>query len=256
MKILILEDEINAAKELQRILTELDDSISILSIIDTVEDGIDYLSNNPAPDLIFSDIQLADGMCFEIYNKIQVSSPIIFCTSFDEYTLEAFETNAVSYILKPITTEKVSNALDKFNQFKNAFDPKTAANAMENLSKQLNSSYKKALLIDQRDKIIPLQVKEIAYFYKQQGMVNITTLSNQQYYMTSSLDELERSINPEDFFRANRQFLINRVAVINVERYFMRKLVVQLSVSVSEKIYISKAKAGDFLRWLEGEGGK
>lgn len=252
MKILIIEDEIKAAKELQRILLEINDEVVIVGIIDSVEGGVEYLRANPHPDLIFSDIQLADGMCFEIYSKVAVKSPIIFCTAFDEYMLEAFDTNAVSYILKPITAAKVEAALEKYIQLKAAFIPAKAAVAIDKLAYQLKYPYKTALLVDQKEKIIPLQVKEIAFLYLDKTIVKITTLHNERYFIASSMDDLERLLDPDMFYRANRQFLINRSAIANAQRYFSRKLIAKLTIDTAEPIIISKAKSTEFLKWLEG----
>lgn len=252
MKILIIEDELKAAEELQRLLLSLDRDIVIAGIIDSVEESIRYLHDQPHPDLIFSDIQLADGMCFEIYKTVQVKSPIIFCTSFDEYMMEAFDTNAISYLLKPITVEKVEAALQKFQQLKAVFEPVQAAKAIDAFAHQLKYPYKTALLVDLREKIIPLQVKDIAFFYLDKTIVRITTTHHHQYVITSSLDDIERMVDPSMFYRANRQFLINKGAVDNAERFFSRKLVVKLTVETPETIIVSKAKASEFLRWLEG----
>ncbi|WET03973.1 LytTR family DNA-binding domain-containing protein [Flavobacterium sp. YJ01] len=254
MKILIIEDEIKTAKELQRILLCFKGfDIEILAIIDSVEESLLYLNNNPHPDLIFSDIQLADGLCFEIFNKISVKSPVIFCTAFDSYMMEAFDVNAVSYILKPVSVQSVEAALQKFRLMQEAFEPEKAARTISALGQQMKSNYKITLLVEQRERIVPLKVNDIAFFYlDKKNVVKITTLNSQRYFMASSLDEVEGTISHQQFYRANRQFLINRDAVESVERYFSRKLVAKLSAEVPEIIIISKAKASDFLRWLEG----
>lgn len=249
MKVLIIEDELNAAKELERILLLADPTISILGLLDSVESSIAFLKLY-IPDLIFSDIQLADGMCFEIYNTVKVTSPIIFCTAYDDYMLEAFDTNAVSYLLKPITEENVQKALGKFKKLKSAFKPETAAISIEQLARQLKYTYKTSLLVEQREKIIPIQVKEIAYIILENTIVSIVTLDNQKYISSTNLDEFERVLDPELFYRANRQFIINRVAIANVERYFSRKLIIKLKMETRENIIVSKAKASDFLSWL------
>lgn len=252
MNILIIEDEIRAARELERILKSLDRTIVITGIIDSVEEGIHYFNSNPQPDLIFSDVQLTDGMCFEIFRAVPVSSPIIFCTAFDEYTMEAFDTNAISYVLKPTTQEKIDAALQKFQKMKAAFEPVQAAKALETVAHQLKYSYKTGLLVEQRGKIIPVQVKDIGLFYLDKSSIQIITLNQQQYSISSSLDELERILDPELFYRANRQFLINRHAISNAERFFSRKLVAKLNIVTPETIVVSKAKASHFLQWLEG----
>lgn len=252
MNILIIEDEIRAARELQRILSQIDSSINILSVIDSVEDAVVYLNDNKTVDLIFSDIQLVDGNSFEIYDQVQINCPIIFCTAFDEYMLEAFDTNAVSYVLKPISTEKIEAALEKYYALKSAFQPVQAAERIHKVTHQLKLNYKTTLLVDQREKIIPLAVMDIAYCYLENTMVKIGTHNNQKYFLTSSLDVLEKQLNPQHFFRANRQFLINKTAIANIERYFSRKLSIQLTTDTPEVIIVSKAKASEFLKWIEG----
>ena len=250
MNVLIIEDELKAAKELEKIILSLED-VSI-RIIDSVEESLNYLSNDPPIDLIFSDIQLADGICFDIYKSIDIKSPIIFCTAFDEYMMEAFETNAVSYILKPVSIDKVDAALQKFRQMKKVFEPTEVSRVIEALSGQLKYPYKTALLVNQREKIIPVEVKQMAFLYLEEINVKITMLNGQEYFVTFSLDKLEKMLDPEMFYRANRQFLISRQAITNVERFFSRKLVAQLHVPTPENVVVSKAKASDFLRWLEG----
>ncbi len=251
MKILIIEDEINAAGELARILVRLDASNTVLAILDSVEASIAFLKGDNLPDLIFSDIQLVDGMCFEIYREVPLKRPIIFCTAYDEYMLEAFETNAVSYLLKPVTEGAVAKAMEKYRSLKSAFEPITATLSIEKLGKQLKYTYKKTILVEQREKIIPLPVSDIAYLYLENTIIQIRTNKNHQYFITSTLDELERMLDPEVFYRANRQFIINRLAIASIERFFSRKLVAKLVVQTPETVVISKANASDFLRWLE-----
>jgi two-component system response regulator LytT len=252
MKILIIEDEINAAKELEKILLHLDPSNIILAILDSVEASITFLRGNNLPDLIFSDIQLADGMCFEIYREVPLIKPIIFCTAYDEYMLEAFETSALSYLLKPITEQTVAKAIEKYHGLKAAFEPIAATRSVQQLGEHLQYTYKKTILIEQRENIIPLPVQDIAYLYLENAVIQIGTNKNQQYFTTSTLDELERILDPEVFYRANRQFIINRLAISKIERFFSRKLIAKLVVKTPETVVISKANASDFLRWLEG----
>lgn len=253
MNILIIEDEIRTANELEKILLSIDPTIHILDKIDSIEASIAYLENNDHPDLIFADIQLADGMSFEIFQSIEVKSPIIFCTAFDEYMTEAFDTNAISYILKPVNKEKVSAALQKFQNLRIAFEPVKAAQNIANATRQLKLTYKTTLLVEHRQNIIPLPVSEIAFLYLDKTIIKITTFNNQTYHLTSSMDELEKNIDPEVFYRANRQFLINKKSIANIERFFTRKLAAKLIVSTPETVVVSKAKASEFLRWIEGQ---
>lgn len=252
MRIMIIEDEIKAVREMERILLSLDAGIEIVAKTDSVEDSIAYLSKNPHPDLIFSDIQLSDSLCFEIFEQVHVKSPIVFCTAFDAYTMEAFDTNAISYILKPVNVKKVSAALQKFTDMKSAFEQDTISQSIRSVGRQLKYAYKSNLLVEQGDKLIPIQVKDIAFIYLDQTIVKITTLKRERYFFASSLDEMERVLDPALFYRANRQFLVNRAAIGSAERYLSRRLVIKLLVEPPEPIVVSKAKAGEFLQWLEG----
>lgn len=251
MNVLIIEDEPRAARELCDILADIDDAIKVVATLNSVNKSLEWFERNSQPDLILSDIQLADGLCFEIYQTINVNSPVIFCTAFDEYLMDAFESNAVSYLMKPITKEKVEKALEKFHRLKSAFEREAPAITMEKLLGQLKYKYKTALLVNLQEKIIPIQVRDIAFFYLGKSRANITTLNNQKYDFDSSLDELEKMLDPFLFYRANRQFLINRDAVVNAERFFARKLIAKLKINTPETIVVSKAKASDFLKWLE-----
>lgn len=249
--ILIIEDEAKAARELATILKHIDDDINVLAMPDSVEQSLQWFAANKQPDLIFSDIQLGDGLCFDIYNQVTVTSPVIFCTAFDEYLMNAFDTNAVSYLLKPITREKVEKALDKFHTLKSVFGKEDSNKGLPALLQQLQHNYKTALLVHQKEKIIPIQVKDIAFFYLDKTGISITTLNHQKYSLSTALEEIENMLDPSLFYRANRQFLINKAAIANAERFFARKLVARLVVDTPEHIIVSKAKASDFLQWLE-----
>jgi len=255
MNVLIIEDEARSARELCGIITSADNSVHIIATLESVEQALAWFAHNPPPDLIFSDIQLADGLSFEIYEKIKITCPIIFCTAYDEYLMNAFETNAISYLLKPVTKDKVEKALDKFNTLQEAFIKESSAIAIEKMLKQVKQTYKSTLLVSHREKIIPVQVKDIAYFCLDNTIVQLCTMQNQRYFMTTSLDELEKTIDPILFYRANRQYLINRNAISNVERFFSRKLAVKLLMDTPEGIVVSKTKAIEFLQWLEGAEG-
>lgn len=250
--VLILEDESRAARELAKMLSHIDESIQIVATLDSVEQTMKWMAHNPPPQLIFSDIQLADGLCFEIYTQMDIQSPVIFCTAFDEYLMKAFEANAVSYLLKPITREKVEKALDKFHNLKTVFTQQQEKTRLAGVLHQLKYPYKSALLVHQQEKIVPVQVRDIGFFYLDKTMVRMLTTDGQQYYLSAALEEIENMLDPSIFFRANRQFLVNKSAIVNAERYFARKLIIKLSVKTPETIVVSKARASGFLQWLEG----
>lgn len=252
MNVLIIEDEARSARELEAIITTVNPSVKILGIMESVEQSLNWLVANGQPDLIFSDIQLADGLSFEIYESVKITCPIIFCTAFDEYLMNAFDTNAISYLLKPINEAKVEKAFGKLKTLIQTAQKDEPDQRIAQLLAGLKRNYKTTLLVSQREKIIPVQTKDIAYICLDATVIRLVTLHNQSYFMTSSMDEMEKILDPELFFRANRQFFINRHAISNVEKFFTRKLAVKMTVETPELILISKTKAVTFLQWLEG----
>jgi two-component system LytT family response regulator len=250
MNVLIIEDEAPSAKELVQLIAAADASVRVVAMLESVEQGVAWLSSNPQPDLIFSDIQLTDGSSFAIFQRVAITCPIVFCTAFDDYLMDAFETNAISYLLKPVTKEKVEGALQKLRLLRGEAGRESEQLGVQNLIKQLRQPYKGTILVNLREKIIPVLTRDIAYFYMEHSLVEVCTLQQQKYFITGSMDELEKTMDPELFFRANRQFLIGRAAIVNAERSFSRKLVVKLIVSTADTIVVSKAKASEFLHWL------
>ncbi|WP_197276722.1 LytTR family DNA-binding domain-containing protein [Mangrovimonas sp. ST2L15] len=253
--VLIIEDEIKTAKALKQSIEDASLDTQVLGIVQSVKGALNWFENNEAPDLIFSDIQLADGLSFEIYRQIDIESPIIFCTAFDEYAIDAFKTNGIDYLLKPIDDDKLHVSLDKFQKMKNLFG-KTASNdtdksKLDALLSQLTNPYKKTILVHFQGKMIPLKMSEVAYLQYDLGNVYLVTFSNKKYTLNQTLDELESSLNPDEFFRANRQFIIHRDAVQDLENYFSRRMVLKLQVPTSEVIIVSKTKSPQLLRWLE-----
>ena len=252
MNVLIIEDEARSARELQAVITAVNPAVRILGIMESVEQSLNWLEAHGQPDLIFSDIQLADGLSFEIYELVKITCPIIFCTAFDEYLMKAFDTNAISYLLKPINEAKVEKAFEKLNTLLQTKKKDEPDFRIAQLLAGLKRNYRTTLLVNQREKIIPIQTKDIAFICLDATVIRLVTLQNQQYFMTSSMDQMEKILDPELFFRANRQFFINRNAIGIVEKFFTRKLAVKLTVETPELILISKTKATTFLQWLEG----
>jgi two-component system LytT family response regulator len=252
MQVLIIEDEKKAARNLEKILSEIDDTIHVAAVIESVEQGIKWFGEHASPDLIFSDIQLTDGVSFLIYQQVKIEAPVIFYTAFDEYLMQAFDTNAVSYLLKPVNPEQVERALEKYRNMRKMFRERNGEQPVNTLLSQLDYRYKSALLVNQGEKIIPLKTDDIACFYLDENFLLIITRSNQKYRYSSSLDEMQQQLNSTQFYRANRQFIINREYVTGIERYFTRRLVAKLSVETPEKIIVSKTRSTEFLNWLEG----
>jgi DNA-binding LytR/AlgR family response regulator len=251
MQIVILEDEAKTAADLKETLIQVDRSIEIVKIIDSIEASVDYFQKNGMPDILFSDIQLADGLSFELFKTVNITCPVIFCTAFDEYAIEAFKTQGVDYILKPFDEESIRKSLDKVKQLEQHF---TSQNSLlKNLGEVLlqQKSYKTSFLIAFQGKMIPVATSDIACFYIVDEMVYLHTFSNKKYMTDYSLDEIERMVDPKQYYRANRQFILQFKAIVEVELFFARKLVVKVEVNVPNSIVISKAKASEFLDWME-----
>ena len=251
MKIVIIEDERLTADDLMQTLWEIDPAIETAAVLRSVSEGVRWFGNNPLPDLIFSDIQLGDGLSFEILGKQYV--PVIFCTAYDEYALKAFNANGIDYILKPFTKESVSCALEKYNNLTRGVKDDMARQyeTVRELFSRINVARPSSLLIHFKDTIFPLKIADIALFRLEHGVVSLTTFENRVYYPGKSLDELEELVG-EEFFRVNRQYLVNRKAVVNASSILSRKLSISVNVPVSETLTVSKEKASSFLKWLAG----
>lgn len=250
MKVVIIEDEKITARDLAQTIRQLFPQVIIEKILGTVKDSIDHLTNDASADLIFSDIQLGDGLSFEIFAAVEIDIPVIFCTAYDEYALHAFKANGFDYILKPFTDESVSAAINKYLAFRGKIaDNALPYKALEELFATRKSADTGAVLVYQKDKILPVAVNDIAFFYLKNGIVNLTTFEKKSYIVNKTMDEIGKITEPL-FFRANRQFLVNRKAVQDASSSLSRKLTLSLSVPVPETVTISREKMPQFLEWL------
>lgn len=249
MNIVIIEDEIKTAKALAKMILLIQPSAQIAATIQSVKTAVAYLSENANPDLIFMDVQLADGNCFEIFKQVQVLSPVIFCTAFDEYAMDAFKANGVDYILKPFSTESLQSAFEKVALLKNFFQVNEQASLQ--INKLLDQAGKTGFLVFKNNKYSTIQTHDIACFYIRDEITTLVTVNSEEYAISQSLEELYKVLNPKQFFRINRQYLISYSAVKEVEHYFARKLLVKLNISTAEQLIIGKDKATLFLNWLD-----
>ena len=251
MKILIIEDEENAAIQLMNMIRQIEDSPTFSGVIDNIEDAVDFLSARPDIDLIFLDIHLSDGSSFEIFKEVKVDIPIIFTTAYDQYAIQSFEVNSIDYLLKPIRLEKLIMSIEKFRRLN---DRQTFDGTMfQKLSRMLNESknQKRNFLIPLKGKLIPVSADDFAWFEISDGVVTGTKFDQTPLVMEQkSLEELVEDIDPTKFFRANRQYLINREAIKEIEYYFNGRLFARLFPAPKEKVLISKAKATEFKEWL------
>ena len=249
MKALIIEDEMMAAKALQKLIGEVSPDTEIVDVLESVEESVEWLENIPMPDLMFMDIHLADGSSFAIFEKVNVTCPVIFTTAYDEFALKAFEVNSLDYLLKPISREALERAMNKFQTLAGA---RFNADKIERLLEQLGEKkrYRSYFLLPERDKLVPLSTKDIAYAYIDAKSVKIVTHEHKNYYLTHTLDDLMAQLDPVMFFRANRQFIVSREAIKDVSIWFGNKLAINLNVEVPEKIIVSKAKVAEFKCWF------
>jgi two-component system response regulator LytT len=251
MKIVIIEDEKWTAEDLADTIIQVEPESQIVAVLQSVKEAVAYFKNNASPDLIFSDIQLGDGLSFEIFSTVNMNTPVIFCTAFDEYALRAFKANGIDYLLKPFTPESVQAALTKFHHLRNSVPNDSY---FQSFIKEITSQYQpkaSAILVYYKDMILPVKVDDIALFYVENEITHLLTFDNKTYYPKNNLDELEK-MTGSDFFRANRQCLLNRKSVVNASSYLSRKLSVTVSVPFDPIITISKEKTPQFLAWLSG----
>jgi len=253
MKIVIIEDEKLTADDLAETILKVSPGVQIIAKLSSVKDAVAWFRKNEQPNLIFSDIQLGDGLCFEIFRKQSVSTPVIFCTAFDEYALAAFKANGIDYILKPFDEQTIANALTRYKELERKFlgsnqQIEKILQLFENRTNQKQGS----VLVYHKDKILPVKLDDIALFYIELEITYLITFGQKTFTISKSLEELEETTG-NSFYRANRQYLVNRKAIKEASQYFARKLSLSLSIPFSETIIVSKVKVPDFLNWLSGD---
>lgn len=254
MNIAIIEDEIQTAWHIRNCIETLRPNFKVVTTLDSVEGAVEWLTKNPSPDLIISDIQLGDGLSFDIFKKTDLRSPIIFCTAFNEYAIQAFESNGIDYILKPINERVFERSILKVESIINHLSPRydmEGIEAMIRLLSQREPKYKNSFLVSYRTQLIPVDVQDIALFKYQEGFTELVTTDSHRYTLSKSLDALEAQLDPNQFYRANRQFIIAYKSVKQIEHYDDRKLLLKLQPATTEQVVISKAKASAFLDWME-----
>ena len=251
MQIIILEDELKAARSLAAMLGKLRPEATIMAQLQSVERAVDYFTRHPQPDLIFMDVQLADGLCFEIFKAVRITCPVIFCTAFSEYALEAIRANGVDYVLKPYSSDDLQAALQRVDDLRNFFQQATTPQLEHVLKKIGLPEGKRSFLVFKHNKYTTVPTDQIAYFSIRHEATLIHTFQGQEYILDQSLDQVQASLSPQQFYRLNRQYIVNFSAVKEVEHYFARKLAVMLTVPTAEKLLIGKEKTTAFLKWLE-----
>ena len=253
MRVVIVEDEIIAAQTLSRLVREIRADLEIATVLQSVEESVEWFSQHPAPDLVFMDIHLADGSSFGIFDQVRIDCPIIFTTAYNEYALEAFEVNGIDYILKPINKSRLSQALLKFGNFTYKSDNGRLISELAASLREKQNRHKTHFLIPHRDKLLPIAVENIACFCAESKIARLQTFDGQHYQLDYSLEELMKHLDPGQFFRVNRQYIVAHRAIRDLSVWFGGKLSVNLSVPTEERVIVSKARASEFKAWYTRE---
>jgi two-component system, LytTR family, response regulator LytT len=252
MKILIVEDEELAVKKLQKTLTAVDNSAEVVGTADSIQSSVEWLNENPTPDLILMDIELADGQSFEIFNLTEVKCPVIFTTSYDEYALKAFKVNSVDYLLKPVQKEELQSALEKFKKTQGAGKPDISIDSLvKELQQKLQpKEYRKRFLVKNGQKLVSIEVNDIAYFYSDGRLNFFKTADNKKFVVDYTMDELEEMLDPEKYFRISRSFYVSIAGIDKIDDYFGNRLILQLKPMVDKEALVSREKVTDFKMWM------
>ena len=247
MKILIVEDETVAYENLVNILAGIDPSIEVVGNTESIRQTVLWLQTKPAPDLILMDIHLSDGSAFSIFESIEVETAIIFTTAYDEYAIDAFKLNSVDYLLKPIKADELKRALVKFSKW-------TRAEVVQYLTQMAKlttaSRYKDKLLVPFKDKLLPIDLKDVCCFYTTDKNTCIYLKDGHYYPYSKTLEQIMTTLNPVDFIRANKQYILARHCVENITIWSDSRLLITLCTATPERIYISKNKASEFKAWM------
>lgn len=250
IRTLIIEDERPAALRLEKLLTSLDKDIEILEILDTVEASVKWFGINPQPDLIMLDIQLGDGLSFDIFRKIKVDSYVIFTTAYDEYAIKAFELNSIDYLLKPVDEGRLENSLKKYKKFKSSSQTDNINKLLETIESR-NDKFKKRFVVSIANKIKVVETNDIAFFYSKEKNTFLCTSDNRHYPLDFSLDHIEEMLNPELFFRVNRQCIVQLKSISKIDILSKSRIKLQTIPSSAEEIMVSSARTSEFRLWLD-----
>ena len=250
MKALIIEDEKPAARRLSRMLNEL--GIEPLTMLHSVEESINWFYNNEHPDLLFLDIQLSDGLSFEIFEEVEVKSAIIFTTAYDEYALKAFKLNSVDYLLKPIDADELDSAVKKYKKtYSKTTNTGLNIEQIKNLITPLQKSYKKRFTIKIGQHLKMISVESIACFYSENKATHIHTIDNRSYIIEDTLEQLEEKLQPEIFYRVSRKYFVNIHAIKDIISYSNSRLKIILQSYSESEIIVSRERVKDFKNWID-----
>jgi len=250
IKVLIIEDEQPAAKRLEKMLLEISSDFDVIQRCDSIESSVEYFKSGIIPDLVLLDVQLGDGLSFEIFKQVEISCPVIFTTAFDEYAIKAFELNSIDYLLKPINKSNLDRSIEKFKKLKQQNVP-TDWKTLASLLEKEKRDYKQRFLVYVGEHLHSVQTLDIAYFYSVEKTTFLTTNSGKSFSVDLSLDKLEGMLSPNDFFRINRNYLIKFIAIKKINILSKSRIKLLLEPAPTEEILVSTARTHDFREWLD-----
>ncbi|MEL7118550.1 MAG: LytTR family DNA-binding domain-containing protein [Bacteroidota bacterium] len=254
MNIIIVEDELPAAKRLKKLIVSVEQDAKIIEVIDSVEGAVEVLNNEPAVDLLFLDIQLADGLSFDIFEEVDVRTPVIFTTAYDQYTLKAFKVNSIDYLLKPIDEDELKQALEKFKNLYQVNDssvlvPRDIIRELrEGIEKPM---YKKRFLVKMGQQLTYVKTEMIRYFYSDEGLVYVKTVDNKKHLIDFTLDQLTEVLEPAGFFRINRKMILHIECIHKIHTYFNSRLKLELKPATDLEVIVSRDRVSNFKSWLD-----
>jgi DNA-binding LytR/AlgR family response regulator len=255
IKVLIIEDEIPVQRMLQDLLTELDYEIEVVGCLNSIKSSVEWFKNNPHPELVLLDIQLSDGISFDILEQTAIDSMIIFTTAYDEYAVQAFKVNSLDYLLKPISRDALQKAFEKYEHYSKKFirhkNTEIDYNEIASIIKAAESTYRKRFLIQSNENFFQLPVEQVAYFHSMEKITFAVTFDKRNYPINFSLGNLREQLDPDIFFKVNRQLIININSIQKIYSYSEGKLVIKAKPAFSEEIIVGKDKAASFKRWLD-----
>ena len=248
MRVLIIEDEKPAAEKLKKALHSIQPEIEVLAVLGSVKSARQWIEAQGSPELIFMDIELSDGLSFQLFDQVNINCPIIFTTAYDEYWQEAFEQNSIDYLLKPVREEKLMTALQKFEKLKSYF----SANMKKLNEWQSGGSgkSKKRFLVKRGTDYISIRAEDIAYFYAAHKLVCLVDKTGQKFLLDLSLSDIEKQTDPAQFYRVNRKYLVNLNAIRRIKAYPKSKLLLELEPVVEEEVIVSQESSADFKAWM------
>ncbi|MCG8385860.1 MAG: LytTR family DNA-binding domain-containing protein [Cytophagales bacterium] len=254
MKVLIIEDEKPAAKRLEQLISKYDASIEVAGKADSVKQTLQWFESHAQPDLVFMDIQLADGLSFEIFEHVKITAPIIFTTAYDEYALKAFKVNSIDYLLKPIDDEDLAGAFDKLNGLTRSSSPALPFNSIEqvmNAMQMLTKEYKNRFIVKIGEHIKSIGVEEIYYFFSREKASFCTTKEGKNYLLDYPMQQLKTMLDPRLFFQVNRQYIISLAAVKDIISYSNSRLKIVLEYALDQEVIVSRERVQEFKQWLD-----